>query len=43
VEKLQKMAGAVRTGGKGSMRRYGIYICSCLVVSLTIVLCTGAS
>jgi hypothetical protein len=22
VDKLKKMAGAVRTGGKGSMRRY---------------------
>jgi hypothetical protein len=23
VEKLQKMAGTVRTGGKGTVRRYG--------------------
>ena len=26
VERLMKMAGAVRTGGKGSMRRYVYYL-----------------
>ncbi|KAJ0478409.1 hypothetical protein HanHA300_Chr13g0499831 [Helianthus annuus] len=28
AEKLMKMAGAVRIGGKGSMRRYGFDISS---------------
>ena len=27
VDKLKKMAGAVRTGGKGSMRRFSLHMC----------------
>lgn len=39
VEKLMKMAGAVRTGGKGSVRRFVyacFYICLYLVLKLGI-------
>lgn len=34
VEKLKKMAGAVRTGGKGSMRRCLLFL---LLLSSTVV------
>lgn len=38
VEKLMKMAGAVRTGGKGSMRRYEFCFSILLKYLLGIVL-----
>jgi len=34
VDKLKKMAGAVRTGGKGSMRRFLFTCASVLVITM---------